>query len=43
MKRKTVSIRIDPIIWKDAKKYSIDKEMSIGKLIETALVQMLRQ
>ena len=43
MKRKTVSIRVDPIIWKEAKKYAIDKDMSLGKVIETALVQMFRR
>ena len=43
MERKTVSIRIDPVIWKEAKKYALDKELSIGKIIETALVQMLRR
>lgn len=43
MERKTVSIRIDPVIWKEAKKYALEKDLSIGKLIETAIVQLLRR
>lgn len=43
MERKTVSIRIDPVIWKEAKRYALDKEISIGKLIETALLQLLKR
>lgn len=43
MERKTVSVRVDPIIWKEAKKYALSKDMSVGKLIETALIQLLRR
>ncbi|MFH1182044.1 MAG: hypothetical protein V1702_03740 [Candidatus Woesearchaeota archaeon] len=43
MERKTVSIRIDPTIWKEAKKYALEKEMSVGKLIETAVLQLLKR
>lgn len=43
MERKTVSIRVDPVIWKEAKKYAIERDMSIGKVIETSLVQLLRR
>jgi len=43
MKRKTVSIRVDPVIWKEAKKYALEKDMSIGELIETFIIQMLRR
>lgn len=43
MDRKTVSIRIDPIIWKEAKKYALEKEMSVGKVIETAIIQLMRR
>mgnify|MGYP001560012153 CR=1 len=43
MKRKTVTLRIDPVIWKEARKYAIDRDMSMGKIVETALIQMLRR
>ncbi len=43
MERKTVSIRVDPIIWKKAKMYALEKDMSIGKVIETSLIQLLRR
>lgn len=37
MERKTVSIRIDPKLWKDARKYAIDNDLTIGKLLEKIL------
>ena len=43
MKRKTISIRIDPVIWREAKKRAAEKDMSIGKLVEAALIQLLRR
>ena len=43
MERKTVSIRIDPIIWKEIKKYALERDLSVGKLIETAIIQLLRR
>jgi hypothetical protein len=36
-KRKTVSFRIDPDLWKKAKKYAIDKNMRMPELVEKAL------
>ncbi len=43
MERKTVSIRIDPEIWKEAKKQAIEMEMSIGQIVETALIHLKRK
>jgi predicted DNA-binding ribbon-helix-helix protein len=41
MERKTTSIKIEPQLWKDAKKYAIDKNMSLAELIEKLLKQEL--
>ncbi len=37
MKRNTTSIKIDPELWKIAKKYCIDKDITISDLIENLL------
>lgn len=37
VKRETVSFRIDPKLWKRAKKYAIDKNMRMPELVERAL------
>lgn len=34
MKRETTSIKIDPELWKKAKKYCIDKDITVSELIE---------
>ncbi len=41
MKRETTSIKIDPELWKKAKKYCIDKDMTISDLIENLLKKEL--
>lgn len=37
MKRKTTSLKIDPEIWKSAKKKCIDEEISISEYIESLI------
>ena len=37
MERVTVSLRIDPNLWKEARKYAIDKEISVAELVERAI------
>jgi len=37
------SLRVDKEIWKEAKKYVIEKEMTIGKLIEDLLKKELKK
>ena len=34
MERKTTSIKIDPELWKEVKKYCIDKEIDISEYLE---------
>ena len=43
MKRITVSCRINPDVWKQAKKYAIDIDMTVGQLVETALVHEIKR
>lgn len=37
MGRIAVSLRIDPSLWKNARKHAIDKDISVVELIETCL------
>ena len=41
--RKVVSLRISPEIWKEAKKKSLDLDMTIGQFVETAILHELRK
>ena len=43
MDRKTVSVRIDPLVWKEVKKYALERDMSVGKVLETAILQLMRR
>ncbi len=37
VKRDTTSIKIDPFVWKEAKKDAIDRELDLSQLVEIAL------
>jgi len=37
MERVTVSLRVNPNIWKEARKYAIDKGVSMAELVEKSL------
>lgn len=37
VKRETTSIKIDPTIWKEAKKDAIDRDVDLSQLVEIAL------
>ena len=37
VKRETTSIKIDPSIWKEAKKDAIDRDVDLSQLVEIAL------
>jgi predicted DNA-binding ribbon-helix-helix protein len=44
MSKQTVtSIRIDEELWKEAKKYAIDEDVSLGELIEKLLKEELER
>ncbi|MBI2547715.1 CopG family transcriptional regulator [Candidatus Woesearchaeota archaeon] len=34
MERKTTSLKIDPELWKEAKKHAIDKDIELSEYIE---------
>lgn len=42
MERKVISIRIDEEIWKTAKKYALDKELTFGELVEASLIHEIQ-
>ena len=37
VKRETTSIKIDPSVWKEAKKDAIDRDIDLSQLVEIAL------
>lgn len=43
MKKKVISVRIDEQIWKTAKKYAIDRGLTFGELVETALIHEMQK
>lgn len=38
-----VSIRIKPDVWKTAKKYAIDKDLTVGQSVESALIHEMQR
>ena len=38
-----ISVRIDDEVWQIAKKYSIDRKLSLGDLVETAILHAVQQ
>ena len=42
MGRKVISIRIDEEIWKLAKRYALDKELTIGELVESSIIHEIQ-
>ena len=43
VKRTTTSIRINPEVWKEAKKMSIDLGCSVGELMENIIKKELKK
>lgn len=43
MERTTTSIKINPQLWKEVKKYCIDKDINISDLIEQLLKRELKK
>lgn len=41
--RETTSIKINPSLWKEAKKYCIDKDITISDLIEYLLEKEIKK
>lgn len=42
MRRRVISIRIDEEIWKTAKKYALDKDLTFGELVEASLLHEIQ-
>ena len=43
MKRITISLKIDPVIWKEAKKKSIDKDITYSEYVEGLISKDLKE
>lgn len=43
MERKTTSIKINPTVWKEAKKQAIDKDIDISEYIEELIRKDLKK
>jgi len=43
MQRETTSIKIDPQLWKEVKKYCIDKDLMISEYIEDLIKKDLKK
>jgi macrodomain Ter protein organizer (MatP/YcbG family) len=43
MKRETRSVKIDPILWKVAKKLAIDKDMTMSEFIEKLIDEAIKK
>lgn len=43
MERETTSIKVDPELWKEARKLAIDKGMTISELLEGLIKRELKK
>jgi hypothetical protein len=41
-KRVTISIKLSPDIWKQAKRVALEREITLGQLVENALLREIR-
>ncbi len=41
-KRVTISIRLSPDIWKQAKRVALEREVTLSQLVETAILREMR-
>jgi len=41
--KQTFSVRVDPDIWKAARKLAIDKDTTLSDLVEDAILEMLKK
>ena len=41
--RRTFSVRIDPDIWKAARKLAVDREETLSALVEEAIMDLLKK
>jgi predicted transcriptional regulator len=42
-KRITTSIKIDPAVWKEARKFAIDKDRDVSDIVEDALKEKIER
>jgi len=43
LRKKTTSIKIDPELWKEVKKYAIDHDTSVTDFIEKILIKEMKK
>jgi len=43
MERKVYSVRVNTEIWKKAKKFAIDHDLTIGQIVESALIHEIQR
>jgi predicted HicB family RNase H-like nuclease len=41
--RRTYSVRVDPDIWKAARKHAVDRESTLSDLVEEAIRDLLKK
>lgn len=41
--KQTFSVRVDPDIWKAARKLAIDKDTTLSNLVEEAILEVLKK
>jgi len=41
-KRVTISIKLSPDIWKQAKRVALERDITLGQLVENALLREIR-
>ncbi len=41
--KQTFSVRVDPNIWKAARKLAIDKDVTLSDLVEEAILEVLKK
>ena len=41
--KQTFSVRVDPVIWKAARKLAIDKDTTLSDLVEEAILEVLKK
>jgi predicted DNA-binding ribbon-helix-helix protein len=42
VRRVTISIKLSPDIWKQAKRIALDRDITLGQLVENAILREIR-
>lgn len=41
--RKTVSLKIEPEVWKEAKRQALERNLTVSAFVETAIIHLVRE